>query len=366
MRFTTSRDSLFKALQAVVGVVEKRQTMPILSNLLLKVSNGELEMTATDLELELINRLPVEESQDGAAAVPARKLFDICRGLPEGSNISFELNEQRATLRSGRSRFVLATMSPDEYPLLEGVNEGQQFEVPRDGLRKIMDRTHFAMAHQDVRYYLNGLLIEVKNSCLRAVATDGHRLALSELELDTAASEILQIIVPRKAITELQRLMDEGDEQLKLFITSNHLRVQLGAIRFTTKLIDGRFPDYERVIPEEGDKLLQVDRETVRQALIRTAILSNEKFRGVRITLAEARLRLQAQNPDHEEAEEDLEVDYSGSPIEIGFNVNYLLDALGAMEGEQFTLELSSPDSSGLIRDPADGGSRYVVMPMRL
>lgn len=366
MRFTTSRDTLFKALQAVVGVVEKRQTMPILSNVLLVVNGSELELTATDLELELINRLAVEDADDGAATVPARKLFDICRGLPEGSMISFDLSDQRATLRSGRSRFVLATMSSDEFPMLEGVEEGQQFDVPRDALRKIFDRTHFAMAHQDVRYYLNGLLLEVTSRHLRAVATDGHRLALSEFPAEFSVDEQLQVIVPRKAITELQRLMDEGDEELRLFVTSNHLRVQLGAIRFTTKLIDGRFPDYERVIPDEGDKVLQTGREPVRQALMRTAILSNEKFRGVRVSLTDGRLRLQAQNPDHEEAEEDLEVDYSGSPIEIGFNVNYLLDALGAMEGEQFSMELSSPDSSGLISDPADGGSRYVVMPMRL
>ncbi len=366
MRFTTSRDALFKALQAVVGVVEKRQTMPILSNLLLKVSGNELEMTGTDLELELINRLPVEDAADGAAAVPARKLFDICRGLPDGASISFELSEQRATLRSGRSRFVLATMSADEFPMLEGLEEGQQFDVSRDGLRKLIDRTHFAMAHQDVRYYLNGLLLEATPKRLRSVATDGHRLALSDMQADLGVEGSLQIIVPRKAITELQRLLDEGQEELRLFVTGNHLRVQLGAIRFTTKLIDGRFPDYERVIPEEGDKLLQGDREPVRQALMRTAILSNEKFRGVRVSLAEGRLRLQAQNPDHEEAEEDMEVDYSGTPIEIGFNVNYLLDALGAMEGEQFTMELSSPDSSGLLSDPADDSSRYVVMPMRL
>lgn len=366
MRFTTSRDALFKALQAVVGVVEKRQTMPILSNVLMQVKGGELELTATDLELELINRISVDEGQDGSSAVPARKLFDICRGLPDGVSISFELSEQRATLRSGRSRFVLATMSADEFPMLEGVETGQQFEVPRDQLRKVLDRTHFAMAHQDVRYYLNGLLLEATKTRLRAVATDGHRLALSEFSSNFPIEQSLQVIVPRKAITELQRLLDEGQEELRLFVTGNHLRVQLGAIRFTTKLIDGRFPDYERVIPEEGDKLLQTDREPVRQALIRTAILSNEKFRGVRVSLSEGRLRLQAQNPDHEEAEEDLEVDYSGSPLEIGFNVNYLLDALGAMEGEQFSMELSSPDSSGLISDPADEGSRYVVMPMRL
>ena len=222
------------------------------------------------------------------------------------------------------------------------------------------------MAQQDVRYYLNGTLFEVDAQRLRAVATDGHRLALSEVLLETGVAEKLQIIVPRKAVLELQRLLDATDEPATVRISATQIEVDLDVVRLTTKLIDGRFPDYERVVPDSGDKKLQADRELVKRALARTAILSNEKFRGVRLTIDNNKLSLQTHNPEHEEAEEDLEVDYSGGPIEIGFNVNYLLDALGALGGEQFVMELKNADSSGLIHGADDVSSKYVVMPMRL
>lgn len=366
MKFKTQRDSLFKALQGVIGVVEKRQTMPILSNVLLKVSGPELQITGTDLELELVNQVQIEQSEDGEIAVPARKLFDICRGLPEGAEVSFELKDQRATLKSGRSRFVLATMSPEEFPVLDALEEGQRFSLPRKELSKLLERTHFAMAHQDVRYYLNGLLLEAGKDQVRCVATDGHRLALCETDADLTSDLEIQVIVPRKAIMEMMRLLGDSDEQIELQINPHHLQIQLGSIRFTSKLIDGRFPDYERVIPASGSEIMLGDRETVRMALSRTAILSNEKFRGVRLTLSDGRLRLQAHNPEHEEAEEDMEVDYSGAGLEVGFNVNYLLDALGCMHADQFVLELSGPDSSGLLREQDDESSKFVIMPMRL
>ncbi len=366
MKFTTSRNSLFKALQGVIGVVEKRQTMPILSNVLLEVSGSELLITGTDLELELINMVVVEDATDGSVAVPARKLFDICRGLPEGAELKFDLKDQRATLKSGRSRFVLATMSADEFPILEPLSEGQRFRISRSALSGLLDKTHFAMAHQDVRYYLNGLLLEASNNRVRCVATDGHRLAMSEVQADLPDDLEIQVIVPRKAITEMQRLLGESDEEIELIVNQHHLQLELGTIRFTSKLIDGRFPDYERVIPAAGSEIMVADREVVRMALSRTAILSNEKFRGVRLCLSDGHLRLQAHNPEHEEAEEDLEIDYNGKGLEIGFNVNYLLDALGCMQADQFVLELSGPDSSGLIREQGDDDSRYVVMPMRL
>ncbi|MDX1496706.1 MAG: DNA polymerase III subunit beta [Salinisphaeraceae bacterium] len=366
MKFEIQRDALFKALQGVIGVVEKRQTMPILSNVLLKTAGTELQITGTDLELELVNTILVEKATDGEIAVPARKLFDICRGLPEGANLSFEVKDQRATLKSGRSRFVLATMNAEEFPVLDAIEEGQSFSVSRSALAGLLDKTHFAMAHQDVRYYLNGLLLEVNANRVRCVATDGHRLAMSDVQADLAADLDIQVIVPRKAITEMQRLLGESDDQIELTVNAHHLQIQLGTIRFTSKLIDGRFPDYERVIPAEGTEIMVADRETVRLALSRTAILSNEKFRGVRLCLSDGHLRLQAHNPEHEEAEEDLEVDYSGSGLEIGFNVNYLMDALGCMQADRFVLELTSSDSSGLLREEGDDDSKYVVMPMRL
>lgn len=366
MKFKVARSELLNGLQAVIGVVERRQTMPILSNLLIKADNDRVVLTGTDLELELVTQLTVAVTQPGATTVPARKLLDICRGLPEGADIEFELQENRVKISSGRSRFMLATLPAAEFPFLDEINEGQQLELPQKTLKHLFDRTHFAMAHQDVRYYLNGLLVVLRGDRIRAVATDGHRLALCDADVSTGVEEELQVIVPRKAITELQRLMQASGELVKVTISDNHLQVQMPDIRFTTKLIDGRFPDYERVIPAEGDKKLVGDRELVRLALVRTAILSNEKFKGVRLVLADNRLKLQAQNPDHEEAEDEIEVEYSDGPLEIGFNVNYLMDALAVMETEKFSLELTGPDSSGLIREQNGGSSQYVVMPMRL
>lgn len=366
MKFQVERGNLLNGLQAVIGVVERRQTMPILSNLLLNADNDQLKLTGTDLELELVTQVSAAVSQPGATTLPARKLLDICRGLPDNANIEFELQEQRIRVSSGRSRFMLATLPATEFPFLDEIAEGRQITLKQNTLKRLFDRTHFAMAHQDVRYYLNGLLLVLRGDKVRAVATDGHRLALSDANIETGVDSELQIIVPRKAVTELQRLLHASDTTISITLTSNHLQVQLPDIRFTSKLIDGRFPDYERVIPAEGDKKVHGDREQVRQALARTSILSNEKFKGVRLTLDEDRLRLQAQNPDHEEAEDEIEVEYNDGPIEIGFNVNYLMDALSVIETEQFSLELTGPDSSGLIRALGDDNSQYVVMPMRL
>jgi len=366
MKFNTQRSALLEALQTVAGVVERRQTMPILSNVLLKAENDLLTVTATDLEIELVTSVTVGVEQPGSTTVPARKLLDICRGLPEGADISFELQDNRARITSSRSRFVLATLPATEFPFLDEVAEASSLEVAQSTLKRLLDRTHFAMAHQDVRYYLNGLLLVVAPNELKAVATDGHRLAMCRADAETGVDEMAQIIVPRKAIMEIQRLLDDDETTARLALSDNHLRLQLPDMRFTSKLIDGRFPDYERVIPEAGDKRLIGEREPIRGALARTAILSNEKFKGVRLSLDENRLRLQAQNPDHEEAEDELEVQYTGAPIEIGFNVNYLLDALGAMDSDEFTLDLTGPDSSGLLREKDDDDSQYVVMPMRL
>lgn len=366
MEFQIARDDLLQTLQSVIGVVERRQTMPILSHLLLQADNGVLTLTSTDLELELRAQAPIELNESGTTTVPARKLFDICRGLPQDSQLVFKSKEGQLTVQSGRSRFTLSTLSAGDFPFLEQISEGHHIHIPKANLKRLLERTHFAMAHQDVRYYLNGLLLAMRSDRLRAVATDGHRLALCDVFQPSEIDKEMQVIVPRKAVTELRRLLDDEDESVEITLTSNHLQLTLNSIRFTTKLIDGRFPDYERVIPDAGDKRLTGDRNTIHQALSRTAILSNEKFRGVRLQLEDNTLKLQAQNPEHEQAEEELEVEYEGSPLEIGFNVNYLLDALSVMDSEQFTLEMSGSDSSGLLKESGDQSSRYVVMPMRL
>lgn len=366
MKLQVGRNELLSALSAVIGVVERRQTLPVLSNFLLELKDDELIVTGTDLEIELQARAQVQNLAPGRATVPARKLFDICRGLPEGAEISLDIGDEKAQLKSGRSRYSLACLRAEEFPAMGRVSEGVTLDLQQGQLKQLIEKTQFAMAQQDVRYYLNGMLLEVTASRVRSVATDGHRLALSEKMLATGLTDMVQVIVPRKAVLELQRLLDAGEEPVGVKIGAGQIEVDLDVVRMTSKLIDGRFPDYERVVPDSGDKQLQADREMVKRALARTAILSNEKFRGVRLTLDGDKLTLQTHNPEHEEAEEDLEVSYSGTPLEIGFNVNYLLDALGAIDGEQFTMMLKNADSSGLIYAAEDDSSRYVVMPMRL
>lgn len=366
MQFSVQRKELLAALQTVIGVVERRQTMPILSNILIKTENDRIVITATDLELELVTDCPAVISAPGATAVPARKLLDICRGLPDDAEINLSQDQQQTRVQSGRSRFTLATLAAQDWPYLDEVEEGQRFAISEATVKGLLDRTHFAMAHQDVRYYLNGLLLVLRADKARCVATDGHRLALSDADIEIDLAEPIQAIVPRKAITELVRLLGSSDAEITLQMSSKHLRLQLPGLVFTTKLIDGRFPDYERVIPDNADKQMHADRDTIRQALTRTAILSNEKFGGVRLALGEHTLRLQAQNVEREEAEDEIQVTYDNDPIEIGFNVNYLLEALGAMSAKEFTLSLSGPDSSGLLQASDDLATRYVVMPMRL
>ena len=366
MQFTVQRRDLLAALQTVIGVVERRQTMPILSNVLVQSDNSQLTLTATDLELELVTHCPAVIETPGAVAVPARKLLDICRGLPDDAEIQCRQEGNQTKIQSSRSRFTLSVLSADDWPHLDEVEGGDTISIPENTLKSLLDRTHFAMAQQDVRYYLNGLLLALRSDRVRCVATDGHRLALADAEIDIDVSEATQAIIPRKGVTELVRLLGNSDAEIRLMLSNKHLRLQLPGLNFTTKLIDGRFPDYERVIPAQPDQEMTAHRDTIRQALSRTAILSNEKFGGVRLTLGDQTLKLQAQNVEREEAEDEIEVSYNGEPLEIGFNVTYLLDALGAMDGEEFLLALSGPDSSGLLQAVGDESSRYVVMPMRL
>jgi len=365
MKLRAGRDVLLKPLQAVIGVVERRQTMPILSNVLLVARNGELSVTATDLEVELVAQAEVTVESDGEITVSGRKLLDICRALPDGSDIDISVSGEKLVIRSGRSKFSLATLPAAEFPTIEDIKAGQTITIEQKMLARLIEKTHFSMAQQDVRYYLNGMLLETSSNQLRAVATDGHRLALCEVTIDGASFDDQQVIVPRKGVLELQRLMD-GKGSLNIELGSNHVRIQLKGIRFTSKLIDGRFPEYDRVIPKESSNELTADKEALRGALQRTAILSNEKYRGIRLIIRNGEIVIQAHNPEQEEAEEALEVSYSGEDIEIGFNVNYLLDALGAIEGDTVTLSVLDSNSSCLIRQPGNEDSKFVVMPMRL
>ena len=365
MKLRAARDVLLKPLQAVIGVVERRQTMPILSNVLLVAKDDALSVTATDLEVELVAQTELEVETGGEITVSGRKLLDICRALPEGAEIEIIASAEKLNVRSGRSRFTLATLPATEFPTVEDIKAGQTIELPQEVLTRLIEKTHFSMAQQDVRYYLNGMLLETGGKHVRAVATDGHRLALCQAELDGVSLEEQQVIVPRKGVLELQRLMS-GDGILNVELGANHVRIQLEGIRFTSKLIDGRFPEYDRVIPKDSSNELSADRDVLRGALQRTAILSNEKYRGIRLIIRDSGVVLQAHNPEQEEAEEELDVTYSGDDIEIGFNVNYLLDALGAVDSENVTLSVQDSNSSCLIRDPASDDCKFVVMPMRL
>ena len=364
MKFTAAREALLKPLQAVIGVVERRQTMPILSNVLLVAKDWSLSVTATDLEVELVAQADVDTETGGEITVSGRKLLDICRALPEGTEITLGVSGEKLNIRGGRSRFNLATLPAAEFPVVEDIKAGQQISVSQVSLARLIEKTHFSMAQQDVRYYLNGMLLETSKGHLKAVATDGHRLALCQAEVDGSVDE-QQVIVPRKGVLELQRLMT-GDGDLVVELGSNHIRIQLDGIRFTSKLIDGRFPEYERVIPKESSNELTADRGAFKGALQRTAILSNEKYRGIRLVIRDSGVVLQAHNPEQEEAEEELGVEYSGEDIEIGFNVNYLLDALGAVDGEEVSLSVQDSNSSCLIRQPGKDDCTFVVMPMRL
>ena len=365
MKLSASREALLKPLQAVIGVVERRQTMPILANVLLVAKDGQVAVTGTDLEVELVATIDVEVEGAGEITVPGRKLLDICRALPESAEVAISVSGEKLNVKSGRSRFSLMTLPAAEFPRVGDIEAGQTLSVSQATLAKLLDKTHFSMAQQDVRYYLNGLLLETGQKWLRAVATDGHRLALCEVELDEQKMPEQQVIVPRKGVLELQRLIG-GEGELQIELGSNHVRIQLEHIRYTSKLIDGRFPEYERVIPQDTDNQLTADREAFRGALQRTAILSNEKYRGIRLIIKKGGLLLQAHNPEQEEAEEEVEISYAGDDIEIGFNVNYLLDAFGAIESDEIVLAVVDGNSSCLLRDPGNDECKYVVMPMRL
>jgi len=366
MKFNIQREAILRPLQLIGGVVERRQTLPILANVLLKADAEKLTMTATDLEVELVVKTALDGVEAGQMTLPARKFMDICRALPEGSTLDVRMEKGRSVIRSGKSRFVLATLPAEEFPAVEEIRATLAFSIERNRLKQVIERTQFAMAHQDVRYYLNGLLLEVSQGELRAVATDGHRLAFCQIPASVNIDENQQVIVPRKSILELLKLLGEEGGAVEVAIGPNHLRVSGEDVRFTSKLIDGRFPDYQRVIPQNTDKVVMADREAVRQAVLRASILTNEKYRSIRLHLEPALLRITAHNPEQEEAEEEVTVDYSGASLEIGFNATYLLEALQAVVGDRAEIRLSDANSCCLVHAAGADDCKYVVMPMRL
>lgn len=382
MRLKIAKESLLNVLSHVVGAVERRHTLNILSNLKIQVTSELLTITGSDLEVELVASLGLPDGaclEAGETTVPARKLVDICKSLPSAAIIDLQITEdQRCILKSGNSRFVLGTLPAEDYPLLTTENtQGTQVNVTQRELKRLFEKTAFAMAVQDVRFYLTGTLLEIDANQLRAVTTDGHRLALCETAAQSTTTQAIQAIVPRKAVAELQRLLSVEDEQLSLLIGRELLNVTISVpsrdkeqgditVRFTTKLIDGKFPDYRRVIPRGGDKKVIIAHDVFKQSLQRVAILSNEKLRGVFLNFNADSLQLRANNPEQDEASEDIAIQYQDESLEMSFNAQYILDVLGVLDGDDVSMTMTEANQSVLVQDPSQQDQTYVVMPMRV
>ncbi|MFC3122029.1 DNA polymerase III subunit beta [Agaribacter flavus] len=375
MNFTISRESLLQPLQLVSGAVERRHTLPILANVLLRVSEGSLWLTGTDLEVELMASVKLAGSfTEGSITVPAKKFLDIVRGLPEEVTIIFELSENKAILKAQRAKYTLSTLSANDYPNLEDWQGESEFEISQGDLKYLIDSVQFSMAQQDVRYYLNGMSLETSESEIRTVATDGHRLAMAAIPYEASVLAPKQVIIPRKGVLEISRLIEDSNTNIKVQVGSNHIRVFSTLFIFTSKLVDGRFPDYNRVVPKDTDKGLIVNRNAIKSAFARAMILTNEKFKGVRLNLEKNELKITANNPEQEQAEEIIEVNYDGEPLEIGFNVVYLIDALNVLETNSVIFKLSDSNASALVQGMVvkhdqlveDESAQYVIMPMRL
>ncbi len=366
MKFSIQREVFLQPLTQVVGVVERRQTLPVLANFLLAARDGQLSITGTDMEVELVGSVAADVAQEGEITVPARKLVDIVRALPDGASINLAIKDEKAALTAGRSRFTLATLPASEFPATDQVETLDDVSLREQDLKRLLDKTSFAMANQDVRYYLNGLLLDFHDGRLRTVATDGHRLSVCDLDAEVAVSGDRQLIVPRKGVLELSRMLGDSEEEVTLSLGRNHVRLVKDGTMFTSKLIDGRFPDYEAVIPVGADKQMLLDRDVFTHALQRAAILSNEKYRGVRLEASGGALKIIAHNPQHEEAVEEFEAETNFESMAVGFNVTYLLDALMALESEIVSLELRDPNSSCLVTAKDSDLNRHVVMPLKL
>lgn len=365
MHIRAAREELLKPLSFVANIVDRRQIQPILGHILLETEDS-LRMTGTDLEVELRSTMSaLTVVSGGAVTVPGRKLFDIVRALPAGAEIEIRQEGERLLIKTARSRFSLTTLPARDFPNITPPAWECDLQWTTEALRRLLEKTHFCMAQQDARYFLNGLLMDITPGRVRMVATDGHRLAIAEQPLDPSVAA-RQVIIPRKGVMEIMRLLADGASGVITDLSMNHIRIQAGDSELISKLIDGRFPDYEKVIPAEHKTKVRVRRLALKDALARVAILASEKYRGVRLTLSENRLTLTAQNPDQEEACEELAVEYTGDEVELGFNVGYLADAVSALAGDEVELGLSDPNSSTTVRAPESSDLFYVIMPMRL
>ncbi len=363
----TGRDEILRPLQTVSGIVERRQTLPILANILVRKQGNDISFLSTDTEIQIITHAPIgTNEEDAATTVAARKLQDILRTLPEGSDIALSLNEKKLVVSAGRSRFSLQTLPAEDFPT---VNEPAEFEasvtLSQKALKNLFNMVHFAMAQQDIRYYLNGLLLQIDGQNMNAVATDGHRLACYTLEIDQV-SEKRDVIIPRKTVLELLRLLEENDDPIRIDFAQTQIRFVFGSVEFISKLVEGKFPDYTRVIPKDYKNHFTISRDTLLRALQRAAIMTTDKYKGIRCILSADSLKINSTNADQEEALEELEIAFSGDDIDIGFNVTYLIDVLSNLKNDNIQIELADSSSSVLMTIPDNDNFKYVVMPMRI
>lgn len=361
------KDVLLKPLQTVIGIVERKQPLPILSNVLIEKTGANLRFTATDLEIQISTEIndPAQAGPNESITVAAKKLQDILRILPEDSKVTMSLLDSRLLLKAHKSKYSLQTLPAQDFPrVAEQLEDAEKVQLEQRQLKKLFGMVQYAMAQQDIRYYLNGVLLVVDGAYLKLVATDGHRLAFTAAKLDREYPK-REIILPRKTVNELVKLLQDTDDKITFELAANQVRVTFSDIVVTSKVIDGKFPDYERVVPKYSNHLT-LDRQAIAQALQRAAILSNEKFHGVRFVLTEKNLRIISSNSEQEEAQEEMETDYHGAALDIGFNVNYLLDGLNNATAEKITISFGDPNSSILITVPGNEDFKYVVMPMRI
>jgi len=370
MKFIINREEILTPLQQIVSVIEKRQTMPILANVLMMIDNDQLVLTGTDLEIQIVAKINITTTTAGSITVPARKFLDICRLLPTGAEIKFEQQDDKVKILSNRSRFSVSCLPAENYPAFSepGAESGfeNQFFINAGKFKKALNKTIFCMANQDVRYYLNGLLLNISNSKLKLVASDGHRLSIYEDQLDQATGFEARIILPRKGVSELTRLLDDPDTDIKVEFSSNNIRIFIKNLIFSAKLVDSKYPDFSKVFQQDFFNQIHIQKQLLKEALTRVAILSNEKFKGVTFDISPDSLRISTHNPEHDEAEEELFIEYTGEPLSIAFNAQYLLDAVTNLDSELAVLTIASNASSCFIDEPNDCAYKFIVMPMRL
>ncbi|APV49144.1 DNA polymerase III subunit beta [Betaproteobacteria bacterium GR16-43] len=366
LKIKSSNDKILGPLQQVTGIVERRHTLPILSNVLITAGGGHVDFLATDLEVQITARAELDGGAEGAVTVAARKLFDILRSLPEDAEVALEAKDNRMTVKAGKSRFNLQTLAAADFPkMVDAKDASRTLTLPQSALKQALGLVQFAMAVQDIRYYLNGVLFSVDKNTLRVVATDGHRLSFASRDLGSDHGSV-EAILPRKTVIELIKLLSDSDDPVSMAIGSNQVRFTFGGIEIVSKIVEGKFPDYQKVIPAAHKNRVSIDRATLAQSLNRAAILSNEKIRGVRLVFTKNALSIICTNNEQEEAEEGLTIDYDGDPLDIGFNISYLLDVLNHVDTEQVSVTMGDSNSSALIEVPGRDDFKYVVMPMRI